>query len=103
MPENFSGETTFVESGTLRNLTMRSLYKQEKPFAFLKHQNFLDFDEAGLDFPIYMNFVRHPVERIISWYYYVRAPWYLLEEDSYNNTVLKVITHGGKKSLSGAV
>ena len=23
--------------------------------------------------------VRDPVERIISWYYYVRAPWYFVE------------------------
>ena len=50
----------------------------------------MDFDEVGLPFPIYINFVRHPVERIISWYYYVRAPWYQIEEDKYNNTVLKV-------------
>ncbi len=26
--------------------------------------------------PIYINFVREPVQRIISWYYYIRAPWY---------------------------
>ena len=23
--------------------------------------------------------VRDPVERVISWYYYVRAPWYFVE------------------------
>lgn len=26
-----------------------------------------------------MNVVRDPVERVISWYYYVRAPWYYVE------------------------
>ena len=26
-----------------------------------------------------MNMVRDPVERVISWYYYVRAPWYFVE------------------------
>ena len=23
--------------------------------------------------------VRDPIERVISWYYYVRAPWYFVE------------------------
>ena len=33
----------------------------------------------GFEPPIYFNMVRDPVERIISWYYYVRAPWYFVE------------------------
>jgi len=41
----------------------------------LKHQHFLNFSEfdPSLQSPIYINFVRDPVERVISWYYYVRS------------------------------
>ncbi len=34
---------------------------------------------------MYMNFVRHPVERIVSWYYYTRAPWYMVKETVWRN------------------
>ena len=57
-------------------INVRSEMEDDRPMAFLKHQNFFDFSEFGHRSPLYINFVRHPVERIISWYYYVRAPWY---------------------------
>ena len=37
------------------------------------------FPRFDMDMPIYVNLVRDPVERVISWYYYVRAPWYFVE------------------------
>ena len=33
----------------------------------------------NLPMPIYVNMVRDAVERVISWYYYVRALWYFVE------------------------
>ena len=29
--------------------------------------------------PIFVNMVREPINRVISWYYYIRAPWYIIE------------------------
>jgi len=33
----------------------------------------------GYPMPIYVNLVRDPIERVISWFYYIRAPWYIIE------------------------
>ncbi|XP_054286371.1 heparan sulfate 2-O-sulfotransferase pipe-like isoform X2 [Macrosteles quadrilineatus] len=49
------------------------------PSVYVKHICFLNFTHFGLPQPIYVNLVRDPVERVISWYYYVRAPWYYVE------------------------
>ena len=34
--------------------------------------------------PIYINIVRHPVSRIHSWYYYIRAPSYHVKASPHN-------------------
>jgi len=49
------------------------------PSAYVKHVCFVDFSRHNNSIPIYVNMVRDPVERVISWYYYVRAPWYFVE------------------------
>jgi len=49
------------------------------PSVYVKHVCFSNFSRFDLDMPIYVNMVRDPVERVISWYYYVRAPWYFVE------------------------
>ena len=74
MPENPGGkETIFLNDPGMRKMAVDTLAKEPtRPFAFLKHQNFFNFSEFGYKSPIYMNFVRHPVERIISWHYYIR-------------------------------
>jgi len=49
------------------------------PSVYVKHVCFVNFTKYGLPMPIYVNMVRDPIERVISWYYYVRAPWYFVE------------------------
>lgn len=51
----------------------------ESPSVYIKHVCFTNFSEFELPEPIYVNIVRDPVERVISWYYYIRAPWYYVE------------------------
>ncbi|XP_034658967.1 heparan sulfate 2-O-sulfotransferase pipe-like isoform X7 [Drosophila subobscura] len=40
---------------------------------YIEHCNWLDFRRYELPKPIYINLVRDPVERMISWFYYVRS------------------------------
>jgi len=51
----------------------------EAPSVYVKHVCYVNFTQFDLPTPIYVNMVRDPVERVISWYYYVRAPWYFVE------------------------
>jgi len=70
--------------------TIKLTYNEEKRLAklvnsfqpssvYVKHVCYTNFTKFNLDMPIYVNMVRDPVERVISWYYYVRAPWYFVE------------------------
>ncbi|CAD6203453.1 GSCOCG00009770001-RA-CDS [Cotesia congregata] len=58
---------------------VRLVNSYNEPSVYVKHVCFTNFTEFNLPQPIYMNVVRDPVERVISWYYYVRAPWYYVE------------------------
>jgi len=49
------------------------------PSVYVKHVCYTNFTKFNLPTPIYVNIVRDPIERVISWYYYVRAPWYYVE------------------------
>lgn len=49
------------------------------PSVYVKHVCYVNFTQYNGTQPIYVNMVRDPVERVISWYYYVRAPWYFVE------------------------
>ncbi|XP_050544769.1 heparan sulfate 2-O-sulfotransferase pipe [Daktulosphaira vitifoliae] len=66
-----------AESEQLRVASMVTKY--DTPSVFIKHISFLNFTKFYLPEPIYINLVRDPVERVISWYYYIRAPWYYVE------------------------
>ena len=51
----------------IRMLSVDSDTNMSRPFSYVKHLNFLDMTELNYTNPIYANFVRDPVERIISW------------------------------------
>ena len=77
--KNKQGEKT-----TLHTLSEKQIYCNmfrdnfTEGTSYSKHMSYLDFKDCGEEYkqPIYLNFVREPVQRVISWYYYIRAPWY---------------------------
>ena len=72
-------ENTYLRTKALRKEYANILLQNcTKPFSYVKHVNFIDFTEFNMTQPIYINFVRDPVSRVISWYYYIRAPWRII-------------------------
>ena len=76
---------------------MEMFSKLPLPGSYTKHISYLDFDYFNeltkmpqvqdilenktfkYKRPIFVNMVREPINRVISWYYYIRAPWYIIE------------------------
>ncbi|KAH8286323.1 hypothetical protein KR054_006766 [Drosophila jambulina] len=52
------------------------LLTRPKPHIYSQHIAYINFTRFHLPKPIYINLVRDPIDRIISWHYYIRAPWY---------------------------
>ncbi|KRF98513.1 uncharacterized protein Dwil_GK28299 [Drosophila willistoni] len=59
--------------------TAAHIYNQGEGSVYVEHLPWIDFNQYNLPKPIYINLVRDPVERMISWYYYVR--------NSYRNAI----------------
>ena len=53
-------------------------HKIKQPFCYEKHMNFLNTADFNTTNPIYINIVRHPIDRIVSWYYYARSLSYIV-------------------------
>ncbi|XP_017957435.1 heparan sulfate 2-O-sulfotransferase pipe-like isoform X5 [Drosophila navojoa] len=50
----------------------RYIFNQAPGTVYIEHTAWIDFHQYNLPKPIFINLVRDPVERMISWYYYVR-------------------------------
>uniref|UniRef100_A0A1I8NF18 Uncharacterized protein n=1 Tax=Musca domestica TaxID=7370 RepID=A0A1I8NF18_MUSDO len=45
-----------------------------QPMSYVEHINWINFTKFDLPKPIYVNMVRHPIQKVMSAYYYIRHP-----------------------------
>lgn len=72
---NKGGERIHMNFNQQEELIMDILFNEE-PYAYSQHFAFVNFTEHEVQKPIFINLVRDPIERVISWHYYIRAEWY---------------------------
>jgi hypothetical protein len=57
-----------------QNYIVEAISDLPQPLAYAKHLAYINFSRFDRPNPIYINLVRDPVERVISWFYYIRNP-----------------------------
>lgn len=76
---NFDVDHSGLKKAASRQLLPKSqveiaahILNQDPGTVYIEHTSWIDFSAYNLPKPIFINLVRDPVERVISWYYYVR-------------------------------
>jgi len=72
-------ETILMDTGFARNLLKTEILNCTTANSYTKHVAFVNFAAFKKPWPIYINLVRDPIERLISWFYYARTSWYLAD------------------------
>ncbi|XP_017127265.1 heparan sulfate 2-O-sulfotransferase pipe isoform X4 [Drosophila elegans] len=72
-------EVVVMHDAYAKNFIRTEVLNCSRANTYTKHVAFLDFSHLDEPWPIYINLVRDPIERLVSWFYYARAPWYLAE------------------------
>lgn len=58
---------------------IKEIYEKPRPHIYSQHINYINFTQFRAPRPIYINLIRDPLERVRSWFYYVRAEWYYID------------------------
>ncbi|XP_068203308.1 heparan sulfate 2-O-sulfotransferase pipe-like [Palaemon carinicauda] len=72
-------EVVHIPDIEAQNELASKLVQQEGPTAVLQSFSYINFTQFNLSKPIHISVVREPIERAISWFYHVRAPFQLIE------------------------
>lgn len=76
-----------LNGGVMENMSpkrqqkeVKKVLSRDEPGVFVSHMNWINFTDFNEPKPIYINMVRDPVERVISWFYFVRSPWVFIPQ-----------------------
>ncbi|XP_022229300.2 heparan sulfate 2-O-sulfotransferase pipe-like [Drosophila obscura] len=67
-------KSDMVQTFTEEREFVHQLMELAEPSAYVEHSNWVNFTAHDMPRPIYMNLVRHPIQKVISSYYYLRHP-----------------------------
>lgn len=80
--------TRFTYSEAEEQEIAEELDEVEQAMSYSEHTNWIDFSKYNLAKPIYINLVRHPIQKAMSAYYFVRRPEvFEFYRKNYNRTV----------------
>ncbi|KAF0314081.1 Heparan sulfate 2-O-sulfotransferase pipe [Amphibalanus amphitrite] len=58
---------------------VKEISQVPKPAVVIKEKSYIDFSRHGHQKPIYVSMVRDPLEHVNSWFYWLRAPFAVVE------------------------
>ena len=62
--------TYWIDSANKRDKIRKAISALPKPWIYIRHMYFLDFNTSSTVY--YVNLIRDPVQRLVSWFYYIR-------------------------------
>ncbi|XP_044314206.1 heparan sulfate 2-O-sulfotransferase pipe isoform X3 [Drosophila rhopaloa] len=85
-------EVVIMHDSYAKNFLRTEVLNCSRADTYTKHVAYIDFDKMDEPWPIYINLVRDPIERLVSWFYYARAPWYMAERKEVFGDAVKLPT-----------
>ena len=69
----FRRMTYWIDSANERDKIREAISTLPKPWIYIRHMYFLDFNTSSTVY--YVNLIRDPVQRLVSWFYYIRQKY----------------------------